>query len=60
VLVAGDDDPYLLEGIRAAYGSALGIPTAVLPGAGHINPDSGYGPWPSVLDWCGRDDLVLD
>jgi predicted alpha/beta hydrolase family esterase len=59
VLVAGDDDPYLPEGIQAAYGSALGVAATVLPGAAHINPDSGYGPWPSVLEWCERDDLAL-
>jgi uncharacterized protein len=59
VLLAGDDDPYLPEGIHAAYGDALGITTTALPGAGHINPASGYGPWPSVLDWCGGDDLAL-
>lgn len=21
-------------------------------GAGHLNPDSGYGPWPGMRAWC--------
>ncbi|HEY8302564.1 MAG TPA: alpha/beta hydrolase [Jatrophihabitans sp.] len=59
VLVAGDDDPYLPEGIAEAYGRPLKMATTVLPGAGHINPDTGFGPWPSVLNWCGRDNLAF-
>ena len=59
VLVAGDDDPYLPEGIGAAYGLPLKIATTVIPGGGHLNPDSGYGEWPAVLDWCRRDNLAF-
>jgi predicted alpha/beta hydrolase family esterase len=53
-LVAGDDDPYCPEGVVAAYGEPLGLPADVLPGAGHLDLDSGYGPWPALLDWCTR------
>ena len=59
VLVGGDDDPYLPEGITAAYGLPLKIATTVVPGGGHLNPEAGYGPWPAVLDWCGRDNLAF-
>ena len=59
VLAGGTDDPYLPEGIRAAYGVPLRLATTVLPGGGHVNPDAGYGPWPAVLDWCGRDNLAF-
>jgi hypothetical protein len=48
-LVISDDDPYCPEG-AGAY--PLGIPVDVLPGAGHINPDAGFGPWPAVEAWC--------
>jgi hypothetical protein len=24
----------------------------VIPGGGHLDPDAGYGAWPSVLAWC--------
>jgi hypothetical protein len=59
VLVGGDDDPYLLEGIAAAYGLPLKIATTVVPGGGHLNVDSGYGEWRAVADWCGRDNLAF-
>jgi uncharacterized protein len=59
VLVAGDDDPYLPEGIADAYGRPLKIAMTIVAGGGHLNPDSGYGAWPAVLDWCGRDNLAF-
>jgi uncharacterized protein len=59
VLVGGDDDPYLPEGIAAAYGLPLKIATTVVPGGGHINVESGYGAWPAMLDWCNRDNLAF-
>jgi predicted alpha/beta hydrolase family esterase len=59
VLVAGDADPYLPEGIAAAYGLPLKIATTIIEGGGHLNSDSGYGEWPAVLDWCGRDNLAF-
>jgi uncharacterized protein len=59
VLVAGDDDPYLPEGIAAAYGLPLKMATTIIPGGAHLNVDAGYGEWPAVLDWCGRDNLAF-
>jgi predicted alpha/beta hydrolase family esterase len=59
VLVGSDDDPYSPEGIAVAYGRPLKMPTTIVEGGGHINPDAGYGPWPAVLDWCGRDNLAF-
>jgi hypothetical protein len=59
VLVAGDDDPYLPEGIAEAYGRPLKIATTVVPGGAHLNPDAGYGAWPAVLDWCSRENLAF-
>ncbi|HEY7011046.1 MAG TPA: alpha/beta hydrolase [Jatrophihabitantaceae bacterium] len=59
VLVAGDDDPYLPEGIADAYGRPLKIATTVVPNGGHLNPEAGYGAWPAVLDWCNRDNLAF-
>jgi predicted alpha/beta hydrolase family esterase len=46
-------DPYCPEGAGALYGAALDLPVDRLPdGAGHINPETGYGPWPAVERWC--------
>jgi len=59
VLVAGSDDPYLPEGIAAAYGLPLKMATTVIEGGGHLNTESGYGEWPAVLDWCGRNNLAF-
>jgi predicted alpha/beta hydrolase family esterase len=53
-MVCSDNDPYCPEGAQTVY---PGLPTDVLPGAGHINPESGYGPWPSVEAWA-RDDAA--
>src|SRR4051794_4422461 len=47
-LVCSDDDPYCPEGAANLY---TGLPTDLLPGAGHINPDAGFGPWPAAEAW---------
>lgn len=51
-LTAGDTDPYCPEGAQHSFGDPLGIPAELLPGAGHLSLDDGYGAWPSVLEWC--------
>jgi uncharacterized protein len=51
-IVAGDDDPYCRGGVQAVYADRYGVDTDVVPGGGHLNVDSGYGSWPSVLQWC--------
>ncbi len=50
-LVCSDDDPYCASP-AGVYGTRLGTPVDLLPGAGHINPEAGFGPWPAGLDWC--------
>ena len=60
LLVHSDDDPYCPEGAGALYAEPLGIPDELLPGAGHINTDAGYGPWPALERWClGEGDGLL-
>lgn len=59
VLIAGDNDPYIPEGIAAAYALPLKIATTVIPDGGHLNVEAGYGEWPSMLDWCNRDHLAF-
>lgn len=51
-LVHGDGDPYCPEGADTHYGTPLGLDADHVPGGGHLNPDWGYGPWESVLEWC--------
>lgn len=59
VLVCGDGDPYCPEGAANAYGRPLRMPTTVIVGGGHLNVAAGYGEWPAMLDWCGRDNLAF-
>jgi predicted alpha/beta hydrolase family esterase len=51
-LVYAENDPYCPEGAGAVYGAPLGIGSELIAGAGHINPDAGYGPWPALERWC--------
>ncbi|MDP9117714.1 MAG: alpha/beta hydrolase [Actinomycetota bacterium] len=59
VLVGSDDDPYTPEGIAEAFGRPLKMPTTIIAGGRHLNTDSGFGPWPAMLDWCGRGNLAF-
>jgi predicted alpha/beta hydrolase family esterase len=54
-VVCSDDDPYSRAGAEEGYAKPLGLVCRVIPGAGHINPDSGYGPWPEILEWALSD-----
>ena len=51
-LAAGDDDPYWPDGGAVPVYRALGVDADLLPGAGHLDPESGYGRWPAVEAWC--------
>ena len=51
-LVCAPYDEYCPEGAARTYAEPLGIPVDELPGAGHVNPETGYGPWPAVEAWC--------
>jgi predicted alpha/beta hydrolase family esterase len=52
LLVCSNDDPYCPPGAVAAYGEPLQIDSVLIPGAGHINTDAGYGAWPAVEEWA--------
>jgi serine hydrolase len=59
VLVGGDDDPHCPGGVAQVFGAPLKMAATVIPGAGSLTAADGYGPWPAVLDWCGRDNLAF-
>jgi predicted alpha/beta hydrolase family esterase len=59
VLVGGDDDPHCPGGVAQVYGAPLKMAATVLAGGGGLTAASGFGPWPAVLDWCGRDNLAF-
>jgi predicted alpha/beta hydrolase family esterase len=51
-LVCSDNDPYCPEGGAEVFGRPLGCDVDLLRAAGHVAVPDGYGPWPSVLEWC--------
>ncbi len=58
-LACSDDDPFAPAGAAGLYGEPLGVPVDLLPGAGHVNPETGFGPWPEAEAWClGQRDSV--
>jgi uncharacterized protein len=58
-VVCSDNDPYNPPGGHELYSEPLGIKAIVLPGAGHITPADGYGPWPSLAAWCEQPDAPI-
>lgn len=51
-IAASDDDPYCPRGAAAAFGTPLGARVDLLRGAGHVNAETGFGPWPAVEAWA--------
>jgi hypothetical protein len=51
-IVCSDEDPYNPTGAQATHAGPLGIEADLIPGAGHVNVDAGYGPWPGVERWA--------
>jgi hypothetical protein len=51
LLVGSDNDDYSEAQESSSIAAELGVACEILPGAGHINVDAGYGPWPFVLEW---------
>jgi predicted alpha/beta hydrolase family esterase len=51
-LVCSDADPYNPAGAQSLFGEPLGLTATIVDGAGHITPDTGFGPWPLATEWC--------
>jgi uncharacterized protein len=52
LIVCSDNDPYCPPGAVTTYAQPLDISAHVIEGAGHVNPESGYGEWPAVEEWA--------
>ncbi|MBS0243089.1 MAG: alpha/beta hydrolase, partial [Proteobacteria bacterium] len=48
-LIGSSTDPYCTPERAQEFGRAWGADTSIIAGAGHINTDSGHGPWPEGL-----------
>ncbi len=51
LVVGSDDDDYASAEEFRDVARTLGVECRIIPGAGHINAVSGYGPWPFALGW---------
>ena len=51
-MLCSDADPSCPVGAAVRFGDPLELDYAVIPGAGHLNTDAGYGPWPDVEAWA--------
>jgi predicted alpha/beta hydrolase family esterase len=51
LIVGSDDDDFIGADELREIGSRLGLSVRLECSAGHINPSSGFGPWPFSLDW---------
>ncbi len=51
-MLCSDADPYCPVGAAAVYGEPLELDYELIPGAGHLNPDAGYGPFPAAEEWA--------
>jgi hypothetical protein len=52
LMVCSDADPYCPPGALATFARPLGIPAAMVSDGGHLNPETGYGPWPLAESWA--------
>jgi uncharacterized protein len=52
LLICSDDDPYCPPGAVATFAEPLAIESRTIAGAGHLNSDAGYGPWPDAEEWA--------
>lgn len=50
-ILASDKDKWTPRGIQATFGEPLGLTPLIMPGAGHLSLDDGFGYWQGVIDW---------
>jgi predicted alpha/beta hydrolase family esterase len=50
-VLASDKDKWTPRGIQATFGDPLGLEAVILPGAGHLSLDDGFGHWQGVINW---------
>lgn len=51
-LVVSDNDPWMSRADALYFGQRWGSALVEAGDAGHINPATGYGPWPAARDWA--------
>jgi predicted alpha/beta hydrolase family esterase len=51
LIVGSDADQWAPNGVAETFGVPLNVETRLIPGAGHVAMDDGYGYWQGVIDW---------
>ena len=51
IMICSDDDPYISVDESKELSKQLGCRLKLIEKAGHINSDSGFGPWPWMLEY---------
>lgn len=51
IVVGSDADDWSPRGIEATFAVPLGVPSVILPGAGHLAFLDGFGYWAGVINW---------
>jgi predicted alpha/beta hydrolase family esterase len=51
LLVGADNDDFTSPEEFEEIAEKIGVRCQIIPGVGHVNVDSGYGPWPFALEW---------
>ena len=51
LLVGSDNDEFTSAEELAEIARAIDVGFHLIPGAGHVNTATGYGPWPFVIEW---------
>ena len=60
LLVCSTDDPFCPPETSERIGAETGIPIEWIERAGHVNTETGFGPWPEVESWAlGERDSLL-
>ena len=54
LLLGSDDDEYASDDEFVEVAEAIDVPVEILPGLGHINLASGFGPFPKAIEWLER------
>ena len=58
-ILASDKDKWTPRGIQATFGDPLGVEAVIMPGAGHLSLDDGFGHWQGVIDWVNDSNADL-
>ena len=51
IAIVSDNDPYHSFENAEKFAKLLGASLIVKPNAGHINVETGFGPFPEMLEW---------